>query len=109
MEDLKKYLPLVALLLAALIVTGLAIMQFPNNPSLGTKESFDIYLWATPIGYLGLLMLFKRHGLNRWNIALVGVAVYFLSAVLLFVPVLPPGLQWHYPIGLAALVFLFFG
>lgn len=109
MEDFKKYLPLVTLILAALIVTGIAVLQFPNNPVLGTKESFDLYRWATPIGYLGLLMLFKRHSLNRWSIALIGLAVYFLSTVLLFVPILPPGLQWHYPMGLAALIYLFFG
>ena len=48
-----------------------------------------------------------------WNInqpiyALVGVLVYALSAVLLFLP-LPPDVKWHYVVGIATIAYIFLG
>ncbi len=111
MNETKQYLPIGLLLVAALIVTGIAGYQYQDNPSLGEKDSlWGIYLWLTPLAYLLIVWyLRKTSSLNRWPIALAGLLVYALSAFLLFVPSMPPGLQWHYPIGAAGILFYLFG
>lgn len=108
MNDVKPYGPIGLLLIAALIVTGIAGAQYAGNPNLANKDGLGIALWFTPLAYLLLTWLFtSTQKLNRWPIAVAGVAVYALSAFLLFVPVLPPGLEWHYPIAAAGLILLF--
>lgn len=109
MNDLKKYLPIGVLFVAALVVTGVAGWQYASQPSLGQQDSWGFYLWFTPMGYLLLTWLIAGTGkLNRTPIALAGMLVYLLSAfLLLFVPIMPPGLQWHYPIGAACLLLVF--
>lgn len=110
MKEVRYYLPVGLILLAAVIVTGIAGWQYVDQPSLGRTDSWGFYLWFTPLGYLLLTWIFGgTRKLNRWPVALAGVLVYAISALLLFVPVLPPGLQWHFPIGAACLLLIFFG
>lgn len=111
MKEVKEYLPTGLLMLVAVIVTGIAGMQYGANPDLGAKDSWGFYLWFAPLGYFLLTWYFAGTSkVNRWTTALAGVLLYTLSAVLLlFVPDMPPGLQWHYPIGAGCLLLYFLG
>jgi len=110
MKDIKKHLPIGLLLLVAVMVTGVAALQYTNNSNLGQQDGWGFYLWFTPLGYLLLTWLFAGTSkLNRWHITLAGVLVYALACFFLFMPNMPPGLQWHYPIGAAGLLLVFIG
>lgn len=108
--ELASYYPIGSLLLGALVVTGIAGIRYAKNPALGESDSWGFYLWFTPLGYLLLTWFFVGTAkINQLPVALGGLAVYALSAILLFVPNPPPGLKWHYPIGAACLLLFFLG
>ena len=110
MKDLKKYWPISLIVLCAVLVTGIAGWQTAVNPNLTNQDSWGFYLWFTPLGYLLLTWFFSgTEKLNRPMIALGAVLVYALSAFLLFVPSVPKGIQWHFPIGGACLVLVILG
>lgn len=104
MDQLKRNMPILVIFLAALVLTGVAGYQ--HNTDLLTKDLWGIPFWLTPLGYLGLAALFGGlSGLNNWTAATVTMMVFALAGVLLFAPL--PGLQWHFVIGAAALVYVF--
>lgn len=126
MDSLTQYLPLGILLLFALVTTGLAAWKYapkvPNTPNApvtvdgdedseaNIEDSWGLPLWLTPLAYLLLLWFFAgTDKLNVLPVAVGGAMVYTLEAFLLFLPALPKGLRWHYPVGAAALLFFFLG
>lgn len=110
MNDFKKNWPIGLIVLLAVIVTGIAGWHTTVNPTLNAKDSWGLYLWFTPLAYLLIAWYFcGTKKLNRPMIAMGAVLVYGLSAILLFAPGMPTGLQWHYPIGAAAILLYFFG
>jgi hypothetical protein len=110
MEQIKKYLPVIIILVAALVVTGLAVYANGDQATVSGQDTWGFPYWLTPLGYLFLAIIFKGgvKNLNQPVYTLVGVIVYALSAVLLFVP-LPPDMKWHYVVGTATLAYIFFG
>jgi hypothetical protein len=111
MDQIKKYLSVLLIVLFAVIVTGLAIYAKGSESSnLLAKDSWGIPLWLTPVGYLGLALLIKGgpNEMNKPVYALIAFFVYALAAVALFVP-LPPQFQWHFIIGLPTIIYIFFG
>ena len=109
-EELRMYWPIALILLCAVVVTGIAAWQTAVNPHLNAKDFWGIPLWLTPLGYLGLTWLIAGiKKLNRPMTAFGAVLVYGLSTFLLFIPAMPEGLQWHYPIGAACLLLVLLG
>jgi len=107
---MKKEWPIALIVLVAVLVTGVAGWQTATNPRLNTQDTWGFYLWFTPLGYLLLTWFFGgTRRLNRPMIAMGAILVYGLATFLLFLPTMPIGLQWHYPIGAACLLLLFLG
>jgi hypothetical protein len=110
MNEIKKYWPIGLIVLVAVLTTGVAGWQTAVNPYLNTKDTWGFNLWFVPLGYLVITWYFvTTKKLNRPIIALGAILVYGLSVFLLFIPTMPQGLQWHYPIGGACLMLYFLG
>lgn len=107
MTEVRKYAPISTILIMAVAVTTVAGWQTQFNESLSLLDEFlGISLWFAPLGYI--LILWYSVGtedLNRPIVALGAVVVFALSLFLLFVPTLPRGLEWHYPIAAACLAY----
>ena len=111
MEQIKKYRFVLLITLFAVLVTGLALYNVSiESPNMTVADTWGIPLWLTPLGYLGLALLFKGgvEKINQPIYALIAFFVYALAGAALFMP-LPPQVQWHYIIGLSAIVYVFFG
>ena len=109
MNEIRKYASIIVILLMAVLVTGIAGWQTQFNESLVQREGFlGLYLWFAPLGYVLITWYFtSTKALNRPIVAFGACVVFALSLFLLFVPVMPPGLKWHYPIGAACIAYYF--
>lgn len=100
MTEIKKYWPMITIVCTALlttIFTGWKTMSEPELP------------WILPLIYLIICLIYKKNEeLNNPIIAIIAIIVYGLSIILLSLNYLPPGLQWHYPIGGAVIFLIFF-
>lgn len=111
MAQIRRYLPLILIVFFAVVVTGLAMYSHGSDTiNLTGKDTWGIPYWLTPLGYLGLALLFKG-GFDHMNQPLYAVLAFFvygLAAIALFITV-PMGFQWHFIIGASALAYVFFG
>lgn len=109
MEQIQEYGSFLLIILIVLATTGFAAWKIGTD-SAKDKDGWGFPLWFTPSGYFILAWIFG--GIQRLNqpISVVGALLaYGLSIFLLFVSRrLPSGLQWHYPIGAAAIILIFF-
>jgi len=109
MNEIISYAPLLLIIVVAILATGIAGWKETSKSASDSRDHWGFYLWFTPTGYLILSLLFR--GINYFNrpiVALIAILVYGLSISLLFAPKLPSGLKWHYPIGIAAIIAIFF-
>jgi hypothetical protein len=110
MDQIKKYTPILLIVLFAVIVTGLAIFVQGSQEKLSGSDSWRIPYWLTPLAYLALALLFKGgpDNMNKPIFTLIAFFTYALAGVALFFP-LPPQVQWHYIIGVVTIAYIFFG
>lgn len=109
MEQLEQYLPLIVTGIAAAITSLFAVWRASRADREEDSERIAVE-WATPIGAYAFLLFFKGiDPLNDPVVAVGAIIVFLFTIALLAMPRLPKGVEWHYPIWVAGLLFFFMG
>ena len=110
MVEIKEFWAFLVIILIALVVTAIAAWKTTSDPTTKEKDFWGFPVWFTPLAYLMLAWLLGGVvNLNKPISVLCAFFAYGLSVFILFMSRrLPSTLQWYYPIGLAAIITIFF-